>query len=364
MGERREYLSPEELTPEFQEGMIEELPRPHTEILEIVDRKRHEPIPGKPGGAIMMRVAVEPTSVLGKANLTGYAARSVKIGKDKYREEMQAPAHIKNSIEFTIADPGYMIDDSNTNPSVLDEDAEKAIRKLEFYRVNRIVWMCLTMIGERAIVYMDGETVDESEHIFSVSYEDDIPVQPPVDQNGNDFNDTDDINALVAFRNIKAKYRDTNGINFLPTVAYGSPATMAKILSVPEVKAAYKPLQSSDPDRMPETFDMFMFDGIMFVTLHTSYPVDDNGVETLAPAIPDGHLAVTVLENPETGQRPIIWHSVDNMLNGFDGSAARRKTFTEGKEHPAISIAIYDNGIPMPEKRGIIQMVQVYDPTP
>lgn len=357
--DRRVYLVASDMDQEFFADLLEGETIPHREILQYVVRKDHAMMPGKPSGAIMRRVHIENKKRA--AAIVGFADRSIKMRSDKFREQLIEPFTMKTKYPITVEDEGYTLDAAGA-PSIDAGLAARALTSLEQGRLNRVVEAVLSMLDSRQFRYQDGNGI-----VLHVDYSLDIPNLPNAGagaQSTGDFSAPSTVKSVYESRNMKAAYRAQPGIDFVPRVAFINPTTAAVLMQVPGVITKYEPLSSSDPDLIPETYDVLEFDGVTYIILHKTYPAyDTSGTLVDLPAIEDGWAVLMPQIDPETGESPIEWHSVETTLNRSDATGPYYDTIVEGEDPPAILPRMYDNGIPTPSRRGVIARWRMFDPS-
>lgn len=356
--ERRVYLRADQMTPEFYNNLLEGETIPHREILQYVVRKTHARMEGKPSGAILKRVNISNRKRA--AAIVGFADRSIKMRSDKFREQLIEPFTMKTKYPFTVEDPEYRLDSSG-RPSVDAGGAARAVASLEQGRLNRVVEAVLAMLDSRQFLYKDNNGL-----VIQIDYSLDIPNLTAAgahSQSTGDFSDANTVKSVYESRAMKAEYRAQAGIDFTPRIAFINPTTAGVLMLVSGVVAKYIPLSSSDPDRIPETYDAIEFDGITYIVLHKTYPAyDANGQLVDLPAVEDGWAVLMPETDPATGEGPIEWHSVETTLNREDASGPYYDTIVEGEDPAEISPRMYDNGIPAPSRRGVIARWRMFEP--
>lgn len=354
---RKNYLLREDMDPEYLSDLIDLENIPHREVLDFVERVDHGYADQMRKGGIKRRIAkIKKTK---KANIVGFASRSIRVGQGQYSEVFVEPFHIKNSMMFGPEDHGYELTDGN-EPILDDVQVDRATNYLENLRVNLVVEGFLAMCGERRFMYMDGEDLDSSEHIISIDYTFEIPDLTDAGTHPGKVGDIDsaDFSFLYEIRRAKAEYRKLAGNDVTFTRVFGSDTTMARIGALAEVSKAFTPLSSSDPDNRASTYEGFMFDGVEFITWHKEYALD----EGLSTPLPDGLLIATVETDAKTGTAPMIWHSAENILNRKNALNAHFDGLVTGDEIKEIGVKMYDNGIPAPSRENVLTRWRVYTP--
>jgi hypothetical protein len=356
MAERKRYLRREDVDQEYLANVIDEENIPHREVLDFATRVPHEFNPQLPKGSIMRRYQIVKTN--GRASIVGFADRSVRIRDGEFRETLVEPFHIKNAWMYGLHDPGFQLQDGDV-ASIGDMDVVFATNRLEYYRTNLVVESFIAMATAGIYTYQSGEDAENSDIAIVIDYSTeitDLPDAGSYPESGTDFSDAAGVKPLVEYRRIKAGYRDAAGIDMTPNLIFVNAATAGQLLSVPDIANKYQPIQPSDPDGIPGTYDQFMFDGIRHVTWHKQYETPAG----LADPIGDGYALVTVEVDPMTGTGPFVWHSAENKLNRQDASQPRYDFLQEGGDPPEAGIRMYDNGIPAPSRRFIIRKVKLY----
>lgn len=348
---RRRFLSVEELTPAFLAGV---LPEPqgapnHREVLDFVGLRQYEWNSDFPQGAILRRHRVEPKDE--RAAIVGFADRSIRLGEEEFVTTLLEPFHIKNSKMHGVKSPYYRLGE-NANTAEIDEAAVvRDTARLDRARLNLVVEAFLAMCNDKQFRYVSGSTDAESDLVITIPYDHEIFDLTDAGAHPDSNNALNGANpeTLYEYRQMKAEYRKEYGAN--PNLIFVNSATAAKILTNADIKAQYTPLSSSDPDRIPQTYDSFMYDGIRHVVWHNTYQTAQGESEP----VDDDYGIVTRTESAIDGGPPLRWNRAQTRLNRQDASQPYFQGLMQGDEEPDIGVRMYDNGIPTPADKGIVQ---------
>ncbi|MDZ7703189.1 MAG: major capsid protein [Trueperaceae bacterium] len=333
-----EFLTPEELTPEFFNGALDESEPRHREILSLVDLEQHD------GEKIEQKVIVQQHDR--QASIVGIVDRFPRVRGDKVETMLIDPFHIKNAKTFDESDDELQLD-GNGSPVLAAEAVPTSVSFLEKLRTNLVVNAILSAITTKAFSYASGDMkiqLDFSEQVQDLTgpqtgdWDDNANCEPYVEQD--------------AFIN---EFFDNTGQ--VPTRVLLSGKTASKIKQLDEVAATYQKQAPRDPD--VETFEEFTFDNLMYRIMRKKR-LDSSG--SLVDAIPEGYGVVTVDTVDETDGSPFLWHRAQTKRQ-TDTSRPLYRSWVDGSDEvAAISLGMQDNGIPGFAKRGIVMLYKFYTP--
>lgn len=354
---RTKYLRPEEITPAFLAGMANEAAPRNIALLNLATREAKPYNEAMPEGGAMRKAIITPADR--RASVVAFGEHGKRIGDDKYVMTLVEPFHLATEKELDLRNPGVEMA-SDGSLTATNEAVAYAVMELGRAHTTSMVEALASMLGYSSYAYTDNPDPLKAEKQFNLSWSDEILALPAVGSYGalssGTFSSVD-ASALAEYRMMRAEYR--KAINEEPTMMLISSVTAAYMGKVKEIKAAYTPLSSSDPDNRAGTRGSFMFDGILHVVL-ADY-IWRNGA--LVPAIPDGVGILCYQSASDDGGSAIRYLSCANKRNGKDGSAPVFGQYVAGAARDPLSkliISSYDNIIPTPHKKGAIQRVQLY----
>ena len=333
----KEFYEPHELTPDLLAGMADETEYRPREILNFVDPVSHD------SSKIELKVLVQQVDRF--ANIVGFSDSSIRTEGVKTELRFISPFHVKNYEEFRLTDenPTTMQKSADGTVTVSTAAIQGSTAMQEDRRLNLLQWSLLAMINDKQFSYADGDIM------VTVPYNDDIGTltAPSVALNNSSAEIFKEILAM------KNAFLRASGQR--PTLAFMSATTGGKFIQIPEVNAAFRAQQSSDPDKLDDMTESFVWNGIRWVIMHEEYPSVDG---TLKDPIAANRMVMTVDRvmdpNPIVSGNPFKMHRASNQLNGNDASRPYYDMFDVSKDPLAVGHRLYDNWIPMPAKRNVV----------
>lgn len=332
-----EFLTPEELTPEFFAGALNEAEERHREILSLVDLEEHD------GEKIEQEVIVQQHDR--QASIVGIVDRFPRVRGDKVETMLIDPFHIKNAKTFDESDDELQLDSAGM-PMLAQSGMASAMNYLEKLRQNLVVNALLSAITTKGFTYSSGDMKIQLD--FSDQVKD---LTPP---SSGDWDDNANCEPYVEQDAFINEFFDATGQR--PTRVLVSGKTAATLKQLDEVAATYQKQAPRDPE--VETFEEFVFDSMLYRILRKKR-LDSSG--SLVDAIPEGYGVVTVDTVDETNGSPFLWHRAQTKRQ-TDTSGPLYRSWVDGEEVAAISIGMQDNGIPGFAKRSIVMLYKFYTP--
>lgn len=354
---RPKYLRPEDITPDFLAGIADEAAPRNVALLNIASREAQPYNEAMPNGAMMRRAVITPADR--RAAVVGYMEHGKRIADDQFVETLVEPFHLASERELTIRNPGVELG-ADGRLTVSADVLAQNVAQLTRAHTSIMVEAIASMLGYAAYSYADNPDPLKAEKVFSLSYASEITSLTDVGGHAGisagDFK-TATAKALAEYRLMRVQYRQQSKQD--PDAMLISGTTAAVMMGVNEIKAAYTPLQSSDPDNRPGTRGAFMFDGILHIVLEDYIMI--NG--SLAPAIPDGYGILFYQSSDVDGRSAIRYGACANKRNGKDASAPVFGLYNAGSQGDPLQkliVSSYDNMIPFPERKGAIRKVKLY----
>lgn len=330
-----DFLRPEDITPEYLAGVVDETEPRQREILDLIELEPHE------SDVIKMRVYAQQRDR--QADIVGFGDRYIRVHGAKLEEMRIAPFHVKDAREFTVEDTELELDGEG-KPLVSEAGVAGAVRFLENLRQNLQVNAILTMLNERRFTYDNGDvrlTIPFDEQVTNAT----DPTKA-FDASGVDpYYETDLLKANF--------YQQTGQV---PDLVLLSGMTSANIKTLEKIGATLHQRSTGDPEKASASFEEWFFNGLTFRVLHAKYPTQSG----LKGPIDEGIGIVTVKQLDEDGKSPFKIHRAANKLNGRDASGPSYKTIVDSVETPQVAVAMYDNMMPGLGKRKIAQRFKFY----
>lgn len=330
-----EFLTPEELTPEFFNGAVDETVTRHDAILEEVELRQHDDT------AIEQRVIVQQSDR--QASIVGSVDRFPRVRGDKVETMRISPFHIKNAKTFDEADDELALD-ANQSPMLTPDGVSNSVQYLERLRRNLVVNAILSAATTKAFSYSSGDItiqLDFSDQVIDLT-------DPGTDWDQSSVNPYDEQNTFID------EFFKATGQR--PTRVFVSGKTANTLRLVDEIAKTYQMQAPRDPE--VDTWDGFDFDSMAYNILRKQRLKSDG---SLTDAIPEGYGIVTVDTVDETGGSPLLWHRARTKRQ-TDTSGPLYRSWQDGSDEvAAMSIGMQDNGIPGFAKRSIVMLYKFYD---
>lgn len=332
-----EYYTPDQITPDFLAGAVDETQPRLMRVLDFAERVENET------ETIEIDVIIEQYDEA--ADLAGFSDSSKLVKGREATKRLVQPFHVKNSYPFMVTDRGRYVQRQGSSYTISGEGVAAAIEYLEQRRRNLLRIALLAMMNDRQFVYAKDKLK------ITVPYTQDIgKLTTPGTKLGDGGFD------LTKFiYDLKQEFYTAAGQ--LPTTVFMNSNSGGKLLQNSSLKAAFLASQSSDPENSGQLWESFNYGGINWNILHEKYPRLDG---TLADPIDNGRLVATVDQvqavGPEAGA-PFKILSAENVLNNFDAGSPYYDTYSLGEDPWGMAVRLYDNMIPAVMKRNIVMQM-------
>jgi len=339
----RQFLRPEDISIARLMGYWDETVPTHRKILEYVEMKTHD------DSEVEMEVIVNDGNAL--APITGFDDPTPMSKGMEVATQSVEPLHIKDGRPIKPGMDGYSLDPDTRELSVSTARLRSSVGGLEESRVKTHVAITLAMLDSKVFTYQnDGK-------VFTIPYQNEIrDLSAP----GTDYDATSTVDPLTETDETKEEFENYTGQ--VPNLAFISGQTAVTMRQIPDIRKTLHPQQPSDPDELAQTYNSFVYNGILWVPLRRQRDMFSGGKKQ---PISDGKAVFTVMEvedDEEGNGSPIAIHKAANDLNGEDAEEPVF-WFEENQDDPPTgAVKLYDNGIPAPKKRNIIQHQQLYTP--
>jgi len=332
------FLTPEEITPDYLAGVVDETVPRQREILDLISLETHDT------DVIEMRVYVQQRAR--QADIVGFGDRYIRVKGMKLEEMRIAPFHIKDARDFGVDDVELELD-GDGKPLLSEAGVADAVRFLENMRQNLQVNAVLTMLNERKFTYDNGDvrlTIPFDEQVINAT-------DPTL------AFDAGAVNPYYETDMLKENFYQQTGQ--APDLVLLSGPTSANIKTLDKIGATLQQKSTGDPEKAAASFEEWFFNGLTFRVLHAKYPTQSG----LKGPIDEGFGIVTVKQMDEDGKSPFKIHRAANKLNGRDATGPSYKMIVDSVETPQAAVAMYDNMMPGLGKRKIAQRFKFYTPT-
>lgn len=340
-----EYLNPEDITPDMLDGAVDEITPKQRRIFDFVSPESHDT------DKVEYDVVIEQFNQ--SANIVGFSDSSIMIQGLKTERRLVTPFHVKNAYPFSINDRDGIVRRGGPDGFQIDlAGIAYATAYLEEARMNLMANALMSCVNDKQFTYIDGKlkiTVPYTREILDLT----TP--------STKYNAGASFDLLDEWQKTKQEFYENSGL--IPDTIFVNPAMGRVIVADPDVRAAYRASQSSDPDNTARTWESFNYNGININILHDKYP-DLTG--TLQSAVADERIiwmASNVMASdgglpgaggPEVG-RPLRLHRCSNILNANRPTRPYYDSYEVSKDPWSHAVRLYDNMIPGIYKIGVIQ---------
>lgn len=332
----KRFYAPSEIDAELLDGVVDETEPRHREMLDFVQLITHD--------TTMVELQVIINQVDDASPLAGFAERTPRNKGLEATSRFVNPYHIKDGYDFDV-ESDYLNVSEAGEVTISREGVAFSADWLEQRRTNRLVEGLMAMLDAKQFTYKDEDKLIEVPYDHLIG-----DLAPPStalnDAGAEPYFETD---------TMKSNYKDQTKQK--PNLAFISDRTAAMFKKLAEVKQVYAAQQSSDPDNFGDTFEMFRFNGVLYVVMDHDYALTDG---TLAPAVKYGRAIVTVDRLAENGQSPIQLHKSSTKLNHSRPERPWYDFVEESKDPPAGFTRLYDNMLPNVGKKNAVMHWQMW----